>query len=266
MSIESQWVTFKTGNETYGVEIQFVQEMLRMPQVHSIPRMPSDNMGVILLRKEVIPVFDLHAKFGLESQQAQAEVLVELLRGRLQDHENWLNELRLCIEEKREFGLARDPHKCAFGRWYDTFTTEDHYLVNQLKKFDSPHKRIHALADEVMNLANRGEIEDALKLVQSSKTGILDSMIKLFNETIDMVIDQSRPSLIVIGSSSCRIAIAVDEICSVVNTFDDEIQPPDAIPGIDDFGGLIGLLEDKGSKKMIMLIDPAELFPQLVAS
>jgi chemotaxis signal transduction protein len=263
MAIESQWVTFKTGEETFGIEIQYVQEMLRMPQVHSIPKMPYDNLGVVVLRSEVIPVFDLRAKFGLQSSSAHSEEVIGMLKQRQQDHENWLNELRQCIEENRDFTLTTDPHACAFGKWYDHFESDNPDFNKQIRKFNEPHKKIHAAGEEIINFQKNGEHHRALEVFQNLRSNVFESMIKVFTETYAFVEDMSRPSLIVVGSTSCRLAIAVDEICSAVRCMDDDIQAPDSIPGSEQFSGLIGLLADKSSHKLIMLLDPAELFPQL---
>jgi hypothetical protein len=50
------------------------------------------------------------------------------MRDREQDHRNWLAELEACVREHRPFGMARDPHQCKFGLWYDRYKTEDRRL------------------------------------------------------------------------------------------------------------------------------------------
>lgn len=264
MGIESQWVTFRLGEEMFGLEIQSVKEMLRLPKVHVVPDAAPDNLGVILLRSQVIPVFDLRRKFGMDTREQKINELIELLQAREQDHVNWLNELHKCIDEQREFMLALDPHKCKFGLWYDSYTTDDSGFGRLLKHFDEPHQRIHAVGVRAMELIRDGHPEQAKALAESARDTVLHHLIQLFAEARAHLKDSARSSLIVVGSSACTLGIAVDEIDAVVRCNDDDIQAPDSIPGSERFGGLIGLLPQKHSDRFIMLLDPAQLYPQLI--
>ncbi|MBU0508219.1 chemotaxis protein CheW [bacterium] len=261
MSAESQWVTFKVAEETLGFEIQYVKEMLRLPEPHVVPHAAPDSLGVILLRSEVIPIFDLRRKFGMQDLYTQGSELCNLLRARQRDHEEWLNELRRCAHEKEPFTLTTDPHQCKFGQWYDTFQSTQFDICRLLERFDQPHAAIHAVGAQVVKLQQEENFEAAA--ATSAKT-ILDLMIVLFGDLITEIEEKARPSLIVVGSAACTLGVAVDEISAVVRCRDDEIQPPDSIPGVDQFGGLIGLLPQKGTDKFIMLLDPAQLYPQLI--
>ena len=63
---ELQLVAFEMGNETYGVDISCVNEIIRMQEITRVPRTPEFVEGVINLRGRVIPVIDLRKRFGLE--------------------------------------------------------------------------------------------------------------------------------------------------------------------------------------------------------
>lgn len=264
MGIESQWVTFRLGEEMFGMEIQSVKEMLRLPKVHVMPAAAADNLGVILLRAQVIPVFDLRRKFGKPARAEFVSDLIALLQAREQDHINWLSALDRAITERGEFALALDPHKCKFGLWYDSYEPEDPLFARILKRFDKPHQRIHEVGVQVMDLMSRGLHDQARTRVETARSSVLNQLIMLFAEAVNYLQDSARSSLIVVGSSACTLGIAVDEIDAVVHCNDDDIQAPDSIPGIEQFGGLIGLLQQKNSDRFIMLLDPAQLYPQLI--
>jgi chemotaxis signal transduction protein len=264
MGGESQWVTFKVGQEVFGFEIQFVKEMLRLPQVHAVPLSTPDHLGVVLLRSAVIPVFDLRQRFGMTSLSQGTAELVSLLQDRLRDHEDWLAELSASNAERREFGLTTDPHDCAFGQWYDNFHTEDLGLSRLLSRFDEPHRAIHQLGETILIHQRNGEWNKAQAELDQSGQSILTSLRRLFSEAIAQIEDQGRPSLIIVASAAATLGVAVDEIHAVVRCEDSEIQAPDSIPGSEEFGGLIGLLPIKGTPKFTMLLDPAQIYPQLV--
>jgi len=63
-----QVVGFRIGDETFGVRIGSVREIVRVPEITAVPNAPETIEGVINLRGKIIPVMDLRKRFG------QAEV------------------------------------------------------------------------------------------------------------------------------------------------------------------------------------------------
>ncbi|WP_028575893.1 chemotaxis protein CheW [Desulfonatronovibrio hydrogenovorans] len=61
-----QLVTFKVGEEEFGIEIFSVKEIIRMLDITKVPRAPDFVEGVVNLRGRVIPIIDLRRRFGLE--------------------------------------------------------------------------------------------------------------------------------------------------------------------------------------------------------
>ena len=57
-------VGFRIGNETYGVRVGSVREIVRVPEITSVPSAPDLIEGVINLRGKIIPVMDLRKRFG----------------------------------------------------------------------------------------------------------------------------------------------------------------------------------------------------------
>jgi purine-binding chemotaxis protein CheW len=64
---ESQIVVFDLGPERYGLDIADVYEIIRHQAITAVPRAPEFVRGVINLRGRIIPVVDLHARFGLSA-------------------------------------------------------------------------------------------------------------------------------------------------------------------------------------------------------
>jgi len=63
-----QLVSFKLGDEEFGVDIMQVQEIIRMQDITAVPNAPEFVEGVINLRGRVIPIVDLRKRFGLEEK------------------------------------------------------------------------------------------------------------------------------------------------------------------------------------------------------
>ncbi len=60
-----KYLTFKMGNEEYGIEIMKVFEIIGIMEITPVPRTPKFIRGVINLRGKIIPVVDLRIKFDL---------------------------------------------------------------------------------------------------------------------------------------------------------------------------------------------------------
>lgn len=61
----SQWVTFRLGDETYGIDVLQVQEVLRVSEISPVPGALSFVIGIINLRGNVVTVLDGRHRFGL---------------------------------------------------------------------------------------------------------------------------------------------------------------------------------------------------------
>lgn len=61
----AQWVTFRLANETYGINVMQIQEVLRVTEIAPVPGAPGYVLGIINLRGNVVTVVDTRSKFGL---------------------------------------------------------------------------------------------------------------------------------------------------------------------------------------------------------
>lgn len=62
----TQFIVVKYGDEQFGVDIKYVDNIVRMQRITRVPKVQSYIKGVINLRGEVIPVISLRLKMGLE--------------------------------------------------------------------------------------------------------------------------------------------------------------------------------------------------------
>ena len=78
-----QLVSFKIGDEEFGVDILSVQEINRMSQITKVPNTSDFIEGVINLRGRVIPVMDLRVKLGMPRKEhgKNTRIVVVELRG-----------------------------------------------------------------------------------------------------------------------------------------------------------------------------------------
>ncbi len=83
-SDEMQLVTFLLGQESYGLNIMHVQEIIRTPAITVIPQAPDYVEGVANLRGNILPVVDTRVKFGMEKvgRDISSRVIVVDVRGK----------------------------------------------------------------------------------------------------------------------------------------------------------------------------------------
>lgn len=64
-----QYIVIRLGEEQYGVDIRYIDNIVRMQNITRVPKMPPYLKGVINLRGEVIPVVSIRLKMGLPADE-----------------------------------------------------------------------------------------------------------------------------------------------------------------------------------------------------
>ena len=62
----TQFIVIKLGDEQYGIDIKYIDNIVRMQHITRVPKVDAYLKGVINLRGEVIPVMSIRIKMGLE--------------------------------------------------------------------------------------------------------------------------------------------------------------------------------------------------------
>ncbi|MCH5196595.1 MAG: chemotaxis protein CheW [Oscillospiraceae bacterium] len=65
-SILGKVMTFNIGEQVYGIEIQYVTEIIGMQHITKVPHVPSYIKGIINVRSKVVPIVDIRTRFGKE--------------------------------------------------------------------------------------------------------------------------------------------------------------------------------------------------------
>ncbi|MDF1616804.1 chemotaxis protein CheW [Petrocella sp. FN5] len=91
----SQFIVVKLGVEQYGINIQYVQNIVRMINITRVPKAPYYIKGVVNLRGDIIPVMSIRLKFDMEEdiQTDSTRIIFVKLEG---------NEIGLIVDEVKE--------------------------------------------------------------------------------------------------------------------------------------------------------------------
>lgn len=75
-----QYIIVELGNEQYGIDIQYIDNIVRMQRITRVPMAQNYFKGVINLRGEVVPVMSLRLKFELEDDEITANTRILILK------------------------------------------------------------------------------------------------------------------------------------------------------------------------------------------
>jgi len=215
-----KYALFRVKDTRYAIPVSQVREIINFEtNITSVPNSPPNTLGVINLRGTTIPVYDTRGIMGHDSLLKERETLINTLKQREQDHKNWLEELRNCCQENREFKLQRNSHLCEFGKWYDTYLSDSNIsyeIRSHLERFAEPHQEIHGLADKVDALLHQNEHAQALTLIDNAKYTTLGKMVNLFAGFYDMINEQREKDVALVISWEEKVgAFPVDKIDSI---------------------------------------------------
>ena len=254
-----EYLVFTVSQGRYGIPGAEVLSVMDMPTCTLVPHLPSDVRGVIAFRGGNIPLFDLRICFGARARTVETEELVTTMGMRKQDHINWVNKLKDEVLNGKPITVQTDPHKCAFGKWYDQFQSDNVNLSAYMHRFDNPHQEIHRVAIDAAELCRDGcNPQRARDLIHRTETGVLARLIELFDGISDQVRKYLLEYAIILQVDGELFAIAVDDI----NFFSrltriEHPLPSGSVPQGSSLVQALGRYREEGSteEKDVLLLD-----------
>jgi len=65
----TQYIVIRLGKEQYGIDIRYIDNIVRMQSMTRVPKMKEYIKGVINLRGEVVPIMSIRLKMGLSADE-----------------------------------------------------------------------------------------------------------------------------------------------------------------------------------------------------
>ena len=78
-----QYIVVRIGNEQYGINIKYIDNIVRNQKITRVPKTQTYYKGVINLRGEIIPVMSIRLKLGLEDDEFtdKTRITIEKIEG-----------------------------------------------------------------------------------------------------------------------------------------------------------------------------------------
>jgi len=113
--VSKQFLTFRIGNENYGLELSQTREIIEYAGITQVPLMPNFLRGVINLRGEVVPVIDLAVRLGRKSIEVQRRTCIIVVELTNNDQHHVLGLLADAVSEVIEMDDENIEDAPSFG-------------------------------------------------------------------------------------------------------------------------------------------------------
>ena len=75
-----QYIVIKIDEEQYGINIKFIDNIVRMQQITRVPKVDDYLKGVINIRGEIVPVMSVRMKMGLAEEEITNKSRIIILK------------------------------------------------------------------------------------------------------------------------------------------------------------------------------------------
>lgn len=261
--------TFWIGDELFAIDIANILSITQdLDSLLKTPVKSKGLTGIINYLGNPVAVYNFAEMLSIPSTRELKTELVDLLDAREKDHVDWIDALEKSLKEDVPFEKPRDPHLCAFGKWYDKFETRDEALAEIMTRFDVPHKKIHALADDLLGLKEKDKLDEALEKLHTARITTLNYLKKYFSHARNQIQDSLHTVVINITNDGSKpvVALQIDEIHEVMNFTQSDLIGLDrigldAIEGMD--GYFRGYLGGEDNKSSCLLLDTENLLSNI---
>lgn len=103
-STTQQYIVVRLGDEQYGVDIRYIDNIVRMQKITRVPKVAPYLKGVINLRGEVIPIMSLRLKMFLPEDEFTKATRIIILK--LEQYGN----IGVIVDEVREVVTLDEEH------------------------------------------------------------------------------------------------------------------------------------------------------------
>lgn len=234
---KSSFITFCVGHTRFALPVNAITYITSASAIetHNAPNQQKQMQAVFDFDGQPIELYRFNQIIGSSSQAMIVSELIQLLNDRQQDHIYWVDALEHSIVTGEPFAKATDPHKCAFGMWYDNYTPDDSELAEIMKRFDAPHKRIHSLAEKLLNLAKTQKgTHEAINILNDEKTSTLKELLRIFSLARSRLEDLLKPVIIIIQSQNHHFAIELDNIGGIK-----DFSTESWLPAVEEYGNAL---------------------------
>lgn len=226
-------ITFATNDAAFAIPLDQVlyieKDVKRNIQLNELDQF---NHEVITYQNSTVQLYDFNRLIGSENHQQVMQSFVSTLDEMEQQHVDWLNALEESVLADVPFTKALDPTKCAFGKWYEQFETDNEELAEVMVRFDEPHRRLHGIAKDILTL-KKSKPEEANKKLQLERATTLSELINLFKLAKERATTSVRPIILFVEHAQGKVtALRLDNINDIVTYDRKDFSEDNSVEGV----------------------------------
>lgn len=138
-NITKQYIVVKIGNEQYGIDIGYVDNIVRMQPITRVPKSQVYFKGIINLRGDIVPIMSIRVRMGLEDDVFTNSSRIIILK----------------LEQQGELGVIVDEVKEVVTLSMDKI---DHVKINGQESRESFINGIGKNGEELISLLDLNSI------------------------------------------------------------------------------------------------------------
>ena len=145
-----QYICIKLGDEQYGIDIGYVDNIVRMQKITRVPKAQKYFKGVINIRGEIVPVMSLRLKFDLEPDEYTNTTRIIIIKLEQQA------SVGLIVDEVKE--VVNLDESCIDKPTYNANDSKSRYLSGIGKHSDSLISLLN-IADVIIDREKDNEVK-----------------------------------------------------------------------------------------------------------
>jgi len=250
---EEQLVTFTLNGEEYGLDIQAVREIIRIPDLIKVPQAPDYVEGLISLRNKLVPLIDMRHLFNQTLVSEEQTTIVGQIREAQEKTETWLSELQASLQAENADSLKVQTFP--LKNWNHDFAAELERVQLALEKVDNLASTIDEARVELTN----APFNEAVALVNSKLIPLTTRLTELFNNAVSETENNDEQRVVVTDANGLIIGLIVDMVNEVKRVEKRLIDPPPSLSGDEERQQVKGVAKLDEGKRLIMILDNENL-------
>lgn len=200
------WIIFDLKHQLYAISTDMVTGISQIPAITSVAGAPAMFLGVCNVRGQVVPVLDLKALLKINDGAEETEKILTALSYKSGGVEDYLKELRRCVENKEKFAVDSNYFGDNIDCRHFHEKSETAALIN----------RIHELQKELEACGAGSSVgKDAVARAEICGKQLVNAV----NTTIEYISDTSKRMMICLSDDPSSMepcmAFTVDTVKSV---------------------------------------------------
>ena len=119
-TLAGKYLTFNLMDEYYGINVDWILQIIAIPEITTIPKTPPFVKGVINLRGKIIPVMDMRLRFNLPLQEYNERTSIVIINMKTEKGEIYIGFIVDKVNEVLDIDEKETEQTPTFGVELDT--------------------------------------------------------------------------------------------------------------------------------------------------